>query len=136
MTTRRFRLVHDEARRNAIAAIQAATQGEICRIGKETRSEAQNRLLHPLLQELADQLQWHGKKRSMLQWKVLMVSGHAIATGEPQEMTVGIEGEVVNLRESTASMTKARFSDLVEYVLAYGALNGVRFKTDRQEAAA
>ena len=68
-----------------------------------------------------------GKPRSMLQWKVIMVSAHAIATGEPNEMVIGIEGEVVNLRESTAAMSKKRFASLVDYVIAWGAMNGIVF---------
>lgn len=63
----------------------------------------------------------------MLQWKVIMVSAHAIATVEPAEMVIGLEGEVVNLRESTAAMSKKRFSSLMEYVLAWGANNDVKF---------
>lgn len=122
-----FRLVHDEARKRAAEAIYTAPDGWVCRVSPEGRSEAQNRLLHPLLTDIARQSVWNGKKLSMLQWKTLMVSAHAIATGEPQQMTVGIEGEVVNLRESTAAMTKARFASLVDYVLAWGANNGVRF---------
>jgi hypothetical protein len=42
-------------------------------------------------------------------------------------MTVGIEGEVVNLRESTAAMSKSRFASLCDYVIAWGVQNGVKF---------
>lgn len=127
---KRFRLVHATARQNALQAVQTVPDGWVCRISPETRSEAQNRLLHPLLEDISRQCEWMGKKRPMLQWKTIMVSAHAIATKEPSEMVIGIEGEVVNLRESTATMSKARFSSLCEYVLAWGAQQGVKFRTD------
>lgn len=133
---KRFRLVHATARQNALHAVQTVPDGWVCRISPETRSEAQNRLLHPLLDDISKQCEWMGKKRPMLQWKTIMVSAHAIATKEPSEMVIGIEGEVVHLRESTATMSKARFASLVDYVLCWGAQNGVRFRTDGREVAA
>ena len=66
-----------------------------------------------------------GKERDAAQWKILLVSGHAMATKEGAEIVPGIEGEYVNLRESTARMTKARSSSLIEYALAFCAANSV-----------
>lgn len=126
-------LTGEVARKAACRDVLAAPIGSVMTIGPESRTQAQNRLLHPLLTDISEQALWMGKERSMLQWKTLMVSGHAVATGSTVEMTVGLEGEVVNLRESTAAMGKRRFASLVEYVLAWGAMNGVKF-SDRQAA--
>lgn len=121
-------IITGEVSRKAICRhVLAAPLGEAVTIAPETRSQQQNRLLHPLLTDIAKQAKWMGKPRSMLQWKVIMVSAHAIATGEPNELVIGIEGEVVNLRESTAAMSKKRFASLVDYVLAWGAMNGIVF---------
>lgn len=129
-------IITGEVARKAICRhVLAAPLGEVVTIAPETRTQQQNRLLHPLLTDIAKQAQWMGKSRSMLQWKVIMVSAHAIATGEPNEMVIGIEGEVVNLRESTAAMSKKRFASLVDYVLAWGAMNGIVFsEPERLEA--
>ena len=117
-----------EVARKAICRhVLAAPEGYVVTIAPETRTQQQNRLLHPLLTDISRQAQWMGKPRSMLQWKVIMVSAHSIATGEPAEMVIGIEGEVVNLRESTAAMSKKRFASLVDYVIAWGAMNGIVF---------
>jgi hypothetical protein len=70
-------------------------------------------------------MQWGGKPRTAAQWKVLMVSGHAVATKEGAEMVPGVEGEFVNLRESTAAMSVRRSSSLIEYTLAFMAMNGL-----------
>lgn len=126
-------LTGEVARKAACRDVLAAPIGWVAIVGPESRTQAQNRLLHPLLTDISKQAIWMGKEMSMLQWKTLMVSGHAVATGNAVEMTVGLEGEVVNLRESTAAMGKRRFASLVEYVLAWGAMNGVKF-SDRQAA--
>lgn len=129
-------VITGETARKAICRhVLAAPDGLVVTIKEETRTEEQNRLLHPLLTDISKQCEWMGKKRTMLQWKVIMVSAHAIATGQPAEMVIGIEGEVVNLRESTAAMSKRRFSSLVEYVLAWGANNGVKFTDPERQAA-
>ena len=123
------------SRKAIIREVVDAPEGYVVSIGQPTRTMEQNAMLHPLLTDIANQKEWMGKKRTMLQWKVIMVSAHSIATGEPAEMVIGLEGEVVNLRESTAAMSKKRFSSLVDYVLAWGANNGVKFSEPERLAA-
>jgi hypothetical protein len=89
------------------------------------RSLAQNNMLHGLCEQVARQAKFHGRYLEPVQWKVLFVSGHSIATGRGAEIVAGLEGEFVNLRESTAKMSKARASSLVEYVLAWCAQNNI-----------
>jgi aminopeptidase N len=101
-------------------------------IRKETRSSAQNRLLHALFADVAAQAEWMGKKRSATEWKVLFVSAHSVATREGAEFVPGLENEAVNIRESTARMSKARLSSLVEYVMAWAAQNGVELRESAQ----
>ena len=60
-----------------------------------------------------------GKPRSVSDWKILMVSGHAIATKRPTELVPGLEGELVALRESTAQMSVARMNSLIDYIQAW-----------------
>jgi hypothetical protein len=55
----------------------------------------------------------------------LLVSGHATATKEGSEILPGLEGEFVNIRESTALMSKKRGASLIEYTLAYAAMNQI-----------
>ena len=58
---------------------------------------------------------------------MIMVSAHKIATGGQAEMVIGLEGEVINLRESTAQMSVKRLASLIEYVQAWGVENRVKF---------
>lgn len=123
--TRHFRLVHDEARQRAIQAIKDAPDGYLCKIRPPTRSLDQNAKLHALFSDLAEQCTHFGRKLTADQWKVLMISGHSIATGLGADMIPGLEGEYVNVRESSANMTVARMSSLIEYIHAYMAEHAV-----------
>ncbi len=92
-----------------------------------TRTSEQNAKFHALCSDLAKSgVKWAGKTRSAAEWKVLLVSGHAVATHEGSEIVPGLEGEFINLRESTALMSKKRGSSLIEYTVAFCAQQGVR----------
>ena len=60
-------------------------------------------------------------------WKALLVVSHAKATTDDGVRLVpSLEGGgLVQLRESTATMSKARASSLIDYVQAWAAQNGV-----------
>lgn len=85
----------------------------------KSRSADQNAMLHALFAEAARRCNWNGRKLTETQWKVLFISGHAIATGRGAEMIPGLEGEFVNIRESSARMSVARMTSLIEYVQAW-----------------
>lgn len=95
-------------------------------IQEETRTLPQNAKFHAICSDIAkSDMQWMGKKRSAKQWKVLLVSGHAVATKEQAELVPGLEGEYVNLRESTALMSIPRGASLIEYAIAFCAMNNI-----------
>lgn len=100
----------------------------ILEIRPETRSSQQNRYLHAIFGDVAKQAQWMGKKRTPAEWKVLFCSGHAVATKQGAEMIPGLEGEFLNVRESTARMSKARLASLLEYTICWCATNGVELR--------
>lgn len=104
----------------------------VLEVRPETRSDRQNRLLHALFGDVAKQALWMGASRTPEQWKLLFVSGHAIAAKEGADMVPGLEGEFLNLRESTARMSKARMASLLEYVMAWCAMHGVELREARQ----
>lgn len=118
-----FQLSHATARRNAANAVMQAEDGFIVEIKPRTRSSDQNAMLHALFGEVAKVAQWHGRKLTPTQWKVLFISGHAMATGRGADMIPGLEGEFVNIRESSAQMSVARMTSLIEYINAWMAEN-------------
>lgn len=121
-----FKLVHAQARRLAVEAVQTAPEGYCVTVSEPTRSLEQNAKFHAICSDMAKSgMEWMGKRRTSAQWKVLLVSGHAVATKEGAEVVAGIEGEFINIRESTALMSKKRSSSLVEYAIAFCATNDI-----------
>jgi hypothetical protein len=95
-------------------------------IQEDTRTIEQNDHFHDLCDDIAKSgFKWAGRTFNAKQWKVLLVSGHAIATGEGADIIPGLESEFVNVRESTATMSKRRSSSLIEYTLAFMAHNDI-----------
>ena len=95
-------------------------------ISEPTRNLEQNAKFHARCTDLEKAgIEWLGKPRTAKQWKVLLVSGHAVATKEGAEVIPGLEGEFVNIRESTALMSKKRSSSLIEYTEAFCAGKGI-----------
>lgn len=122
-----FRLVHAQARQRAAAFCAEAPDGTEVRFSEPTRSGDQNAKFHSQCGDIAKSgLTWMGKTRTAAQWKVLLVSGHAVATKEESEVVRGLEGEWLNIRESTALMSVRRASSLIEYVDAFCAQNGIK----------
>ena len=100
-----------------------------------SRTLDQNAKFHAICADLAKSKKpWCGKARTAAQWKVLLVSGHARATNEEAEMVPGLEDEFVNLRESTALMSKKRGASLIEYSLAFCAMSGVQLSAPEYES--
>ena len=106
MTKRTFILVHTQARAGAVQAVKDAPEGFAVTVSEPSRNADQNAKFHAICSDIARSgMEWAGKKRSAAQWKVLLVSGHAVATKAEFEMVPGLEHEFVNLRESTALMS-------------------------------
>jgi hypothetical protein len=127
----RFVMSHQEARHSAMSAVASAPEGYVVLVEPPKRSGEQNAKFHALCRDIArSSVVWMGKRRTAAEWKVLLVSGHATATKEGSELVPGLEGEFVNLRESTAAMTKRRGSSLIEYTLAFCALHGINAREE------
>jgi hypothetical protein len=100
-------------------------------IKEETRSLSQNAKFHALIGDIVRSgHHWAGKPRTAAEWKVLLISGHAMATQGPAEPVYGLEGELINLRESTTTMSRKRASSLIEYTIAFMQCNGILRQAD------
>ncbi|MCD1264273.1 recombinase [Shinella sumterensis] len=126
MEKQRFILINDRVRRNAVDAVIRAAAGSAVTVGAATRSLDQNAKFHAICTDIANSpMTWAGKRRSAEEWKVLLVSGHTKATEGEVEFVPGLEGEFVNIRESTARMSVKRAASLITYALAFCDTNGV-----------
>jgi hypothetical protein len=92
------------------------------------RSLPQNRTFHDLCDDIAKaRPEWNGLKMTADDWKQMLVLSHAMATdGSGVRLAKDLEGHgLVQLRESTARMSKARASSLLEYVIAWATGQGI-----------
>lgn len=124
------------ANRKAIARqVYELAEGWWVSWSEERRTDPQSRKFHALCGDVAKQKTWMGRSLTKDQWKVLFISGHAVATKRGADMVPGLEGEFVNIRESSATMSKSRKASLLEYCLAWCAQNEVRLSaTDSDQA--
>ncbi len=117
-----FVLAHAEARRRACEAIQHAPDGYAVKIQPPTRSLEQNAALWAALSDVAEQVEWYGRKLTAEDWKHVFS-----ASLKKQDVVPGLHGDFVVLGVSTSKMTKAEMSDLIELIRAFGVERGVMF---------
>lgn len=96
-------------------------------IRPESRTEAQNRLMWPLLTEFSKQLEWpiNGKmvKIDADDFKDILSAAYK---GETVRLAMGLNGGVVLLGQRTSKFTKAQFSEWIEFLYATAADRSVR----------
>ncbi len=113
----------DTQRAYAKRKIDEAPAGYVVKIAAETRRDAQNRKLWPMLQDIRNQV------RGMEAWPLEDIKLRFLnALGTEMRFLPELEGQgmfPVGLRSST--LTVAQFSGLVELLYAYGAKHGVRW---------
>lgn len=95
-------------------------------VTKETRSSAQNARMWAMLQDVADQVEWHGRRLSKEDWKHVFS-----ASLKKQDAVPGIDGGFVVLGQSTSKMTVAEMGDLMTLMEAFGAEHGVKFSAPK-----
>jgi len=124
-----FRLSTMEARQNACRAIVAAPEGYVVEIKEPTRNLLQNAALHAALMDIARQVKWHGKDLSVDVWKRLCTAAWLREVGESPEMIPALDGKGFDIVfERTSTMSVAQMSRLIDWVMCFGAQNGVKFK--------
>ncbi len=130
-----FELRSHSVKQNAIGYLQQLPVDEkhplVITIKELTRNLEQNAKFHAMCGDVARQAQWLSNPLSPVQWKTLFISGHAMATGLGANVVAGLEGEYVNIRESSASMSVGRMASLIEYVQAWCVENGVKLSDNR-----
>lgn len=98
----------------------------VLEVKKETRSLAENRMLHALLAEISHQVEWAGKKHDSETWKRLLTASWTRARGEQIEILPAVDGHGVDIVfRRTSQLTRAECADLIEFVQAWAADNNV-----------
>lgn len=107
--------------------------GWVVTISPATRSLPQNSIFHALVDEIAKaRPEWAGMPMDSDSWKALLIVSHALATrgekAQPNDLRLvpDLEGQgLVQLRESSARMSKPRATSLIDYVIAWATGQGI-----------
>lgn len=112
-----------------IKAMLMAGHRLVLEVRQETRSDAQNRLLHSRIGDIARQVEWAGKKRDADTWKRLLTAAWLRARGEHVEVLPALDGRGVDVVfERTSKLSRAECADLSEYIMAWGDEHGVTWR--------
>lgn len=112
----------------SIKAFLMAGHRVVLEVREETRSDAQNRLLHSRFNDIAKQIEWCGCKREPEVWKRLLTAAWLRARGEGVELLPAIDGHGVDVVfRHTSKLTRSESSELSEFVMAWGTERGVNW---------
>ncbi len=110
-------------RAKAVEGVVKAPNGYVLELREPTRSLEQNSALHGLITQIMRQRTHHnGLRMDMRKWKGVFLQ----ALGEEVEFIPTLDGDgVFPLGLSTRELSKARFADLIELILAWCAREGL-----------
>lgn len=112
-----------------IKALQSGKQLSL-EIKSATRSCPQNAKFHAMIDEIAQQASHLGAKWDAEDWKRMLVWQFCKDTGLNEGKIVpSLDGTgIVQLGQQTHKFTKEQASEFVEFLLSWGAENGVTFE--------
>lgn len=120
-------VLKDRETRHAVALmVNTAPLGTKVDIGEETRTQRQNRAIHGLIGQIIKQRPRHlGIKMSLAAYKAAFMAG----LGEETEWVPSLDGTgMVPVGLSTSALTVKQFNDLMEFVFAWCAREGITVK--------
>ena len=94
----------------------------VLEVKPEKRSDAQNRRMWAMLQDISTQVNWHGQRLTKEEWKDIFT-----AALKRQKVVPGLDGGFVVLGQRTSRMGKAEMAELQTLMEAFGAEHEVAF---------
>lgn len=124
--TRALLVLTPNTREKAAAWVRDWPNGTRVEFREPRRSLDQNAKLWALLSDVADQAQHCGQRYPAEVWKTLFMQ----AFGREVRFLPTLDGSsVFPLGFRSSELTKAEMSDLIEFILAWGAERGITFHT-------
>jgi hypothetical protein len=106
---------------DTIKSLLMAGHRLVLEIRPQNRSDAQNRLLHSRINDIAKQCQWAGRKWDTEEWKRLLTAAWCRTRNEGAEMVPAIDGKGFDvLYQRTSKLSRRECAELSEYVMAWG----------------
>lgn len=129
MTFRRsIRLVNRESRNLAASQCHSADYGIEVIFRERTRTDDQNKKMHAMLTDIADQVDWHGQKLHKDDWKDWFMHALKRAMFVPDE-----EGGMVPVGMSTSRLRLSEMADLITLIEEFGERHGVVWRNEHHE---
>jgi hypothetical protein len=117
---------HPEARRRALQYVAEAPDSFVVSVAPPTRNGEQNALLHALLGEIADRVEWAGKRWDIEDWKRLLTAAWMRTRKQQALMAPAVDGHGFEvLYQRTSTLTKAECAELIDFIQAWAAERGV-----------
>ena len=102
----------------------------------KARKLSQNALLHAVLSEIADQVDWNGKRLSIEIWKRLCVASWLREEKEFPVLIPSLDGNGFDvIYEKTSKLSVAQCASLIEWCFAFGVEHNVKFSTGKLDAS-
>ena len=119
------------ARSRAASLVMRAPAGTRCEFKASKRSLPQNDMMWSLLTEVSRQKEHAGRRYTPDQWKVLFMH----ACGREVQFVPSLDGSTfLPWGQSSSDLSKQEMTDLIEFILAWGAQNGVTFGDEARAA--
>ncbi len=125
-----FILNNGQDRRQATRAIAVAHEGYVVEVRPPRRTVDQNARLHAMLGDLVKGGFEHaGRKMDAEDLKTLFVTAWMIETGKGSDVVPSLDGKnVVQLRRSTAKMSREEIGELMTIIEREAAERGIELK--------
>lgn len=134
-----FVLRDERDRKMAVQFVERCPLGLQVKISKPTRNESQNAAIHAALTDISKQLIWpplpanNGELHDVEWWKRRCTLGWMIETKKEREIILSLdEDEFAFLLPHTSDLNTEQCSALREWILMFGATNGVVFKEPKR----
>ncbi len=102
--------------------VQKSPPGTVIEFKCNKRSIPQNARLHAQISRLANQLEWHGQRLDVDDWKLVFLD----ALNREVRIVPAIDGRgFVNLGRKTSKLTKDECTALMDLIEAFAAQHGV-----------
>lgn len=112
-------------RRRASDWIYSAPPGTRVELKQPKRTIDQNAKMWACLQDISQQVTWHGVRLRPNDWKLIFLD----ALKREMRVVPNIDGTgVVQLGVSSSDLSKTEFADLIELIHLFGSTHNVEFK--------
>jgi hypothetical protein len=121
-----------QSRAKAAGWVMKAPHGTRCEFKASKRTLPQNDLMWSLLTEVAQQKEHAGRRYTPDRWKVLFMH----ACGREVQFIPALDGSTfIPWGQSSSDLSKQEMTDLIEFILSWGAQNGVVFSDETRAVA-